>query len=324
MDTADISRIGRLRGRSGPRVAAIGSLVTGALLLAYGGTLAGSPEPSPAPTCGPVPDHLTLPPVGAAWIGAFDGVFPSGSGGAAIASWTVDEVLAGEPPVIDGQLTYPQPACDAIIDSHDETRYVVTTSDPAAPLTTDTVMWRLDHGDAATLMSEQVGTALDTYGLHTLDAVRALIATGDMPATVAPPSPSPCPLAGAGPGATLSPDPSGSGSTVGAAVAVVRDYEADVAAGRYEQAWARIAPESQVRWSSFDAWRADGTATGRISSLGSGPGTMCPWIMDSGYRFADAQLADAWLIEVGDGGMTDAVWIAAPTVGGEWRLWLVR
>jgi len=324
MDTAVISHLGWLGAGGGPRSAAIGCLAIAALLLAPGGTLAGSPGPSPEPTCGPAPDHLAVPPVGAAWIGAFEGVLPSVDGGPPVATWSIEEILAGAPPIVDGELRYTQPACDPIIDGHDENLYVVTTADPAGPVTSDSVLWRLDHGQTATLVSEQVDTALDTYGLHALDAVRALIATGDMPATMAPPSPSPCPLVSAGPGGSPSPDASVPVSTVGAAVAVVRDYQADVAAGRYEQAWARIAPESQERWPSFDAWRQDGTTTGRISSLGSGPDTMCSWVQDSGYLFADARLGDAWLIEVGDGGMADVVWIAAPTVGGDWRLWLVR
>src|SRR5262249_51150272 len=85
-----------------------------------------------APSCPPESHRLVVAPVGAAWIGTMEGVFEPDDGGRPMASWTVDEVLAGSPDVADGQLTYLQPACDGIVLDH-ETRYVITTADPTGP-----------------------------------------------------------------------------------------------------------------------------------------------------------------------------------------------
>jgi hypothetical protein len=144
--------------------------------------------------------------VGAAWIGALEGIFESEDGGLPTALLSVEETLVGGPLAVGDLLSYEQPACDAVLGGGSVDRYLVTTADPAWPTTDDTVLWRVGAGDSATLRFSDLDTPLSIYGVETLEAARVLVLSGVMPAGLVPsPSvPPTCPLDAAPPS---SPEP---------------------------------------------------------------------------------------------------------------------
>src|SRR5262245_13280461 len=104
------------------------ALVLGMTAVAVAATPASSGASTPEASCPPPPDHLLVAPVGAAWIGSFEGVFDSDDGGPPVAVWSIEETLVGGPLGIDGLLSYEQPVCDAVLNGGIGDMYLVTTA----------------------------------------------------------------------------------------------------------------------------------------------------------------------------------------------------
>jgi len=289
-----------------------------------------SPQPAAEASCPPASDHLLVPPVGAAWLGSFEGVFdyPDRPD---TAIWSIDEVLVGTIPVVDGQYTYPQPDCAAVLSGGNGNRFLVTTADPSSPTLDDTVMWQIHAGDYVSPMVADTGGA-SVYDVTSLAAARALVLSGDMPVGAsAPPAPV-CPLDAASPpvtGQPVSPGPDARAADGHAARTALATYRADIRAHRYHEAWDRLSPDARLHWGGFEGWLADGAgAGGRLGDTTDDPDTLCGWLTDadSSHDFGAADLTRAWLIEVTHAPVSDQSeeWIVAPLPDGTWSLWQVR
>ncbi len=297
------------------------------LTLALGaaaGASPASPVPSgtsmPEPSCPPPPDRLLVAPVGAAWIGEFEGVFELGDGRPPQAIWAVEETLVGGPLAVGDLLTYEQPACDAVLGGGQVDRYLVTTADPSSPTTDDTVMWWIGPGDSATLVFPDLDTPLSGYGVDTLEAARALVLSGAMPPGLVP-SPSVAPACPLSAGPRPSPEP----GDREAARAALRAYYDDARAGRRREAWDRLSPWTQAMWGTFEAF-APATQDTRLRDPTTERDALCLWMTMAPMDFGDADTSRAWLIEATHGPIaTNAadVWIVAPLPDGTWRLWQV-
>ncbi len=294
------------------------------VLGAASGASAASPVPSGSPkpeaSCPPPPDRLMVSPVGAAWVGEFEGVF-EGDDGRARAIWAVEETLVGGPLSVDDLLSYEQPACDAVLGGGQVDRYLVTTADPASPTTDDTVLWWIGPGDSVTLVFPDLDTPSSIYGVDTLEAARALVLSGAMPPGLAPsPSvPPACPL-GADP--RPSPDPHDREAATSALLA----YYDDARAGRLRQAWARLSPQTQAMWGGFEAF-APATKDTKLRGATNERDALCLWMTMAPMDFGDADVLRAWLIEATHGPIaTNSAdeWIVAPLPDGTWSLWQVR
>jgi hypothetical protein len=220
-------------------------------------------------------------------------------------------------------LSYVQPTCDAVLGGGQVDRYLVTTADPASPTTDDTVLWRIDPGDTVSLVFPDLDTPLSVYGIDTLEAAKALVLSGEMPAGLVPsPSLSPtCPLDTA-PLSSRGPDDRGS------AMAALRAYYDDVRAGRHRDAWDRLSPQTQAMWGSFDGF-VGGPATDdtELGATTDEREALCLWMTMAPMDFGDADVSRAWLIEVTHGPIaTNSAdeWIVAPLPDGTWSLWQVR
>lgn len=299
------------------------------LTLALGATAgasAASPVPSgtsmPEPSCPPPPDRLLVAPVGAAWIGEFEGVFELGDGRPPQAIWAVEETLAGGPLAVGDLFSYGQPACDAVLGGGQVDRYLVTTADPTSPTTDDTVMWWIGPGDSATLVFPDLDTPLSVYGVDTLEAARALVLSGRMPAglvPVAPTVPPTCPL-------DTDPHSSPRLGDRDAARSALRAYYDDARAGRRREAWDRLSPWTQAMWGGFEAF-APATQDARLRDPTNDRDTLCLWMTMAPIDFGDADLSRAWLFEATHGPIATNdmdVWIVAPLQDGTWSLWQVR
>jgi hypothetical protein len=298
------------------------------LTLALGATAgasAASPVPSgtsmPEPSCPPPPDRLLVAPVGAAWIGEFEGVFELGDGRPPQAIWAVEETLAGGPLAVGDLFSYGQPACDAVLGGGQVDRYLVTTADPTSPTTDDTVMWWIGPGDSATLVFPDLDTPRSVYGVDTLEAARALVLSGRMPAGLVPSPtvPPTCPL-------DTNPHSSPRPGDRGAARSALRAYYDDARAGRRREAWDRLSPWTQAMWGGFEAF-APATEDTRLRDPTDDRDTLCLWMTMAPIDVGDADLSRAWLIEATHGPIatnTAEMWIVAPLPDGTWRLWQVR
>lgn len=305
------------------------SLVVGlSLALALGaaaGAVAASParqgSPMPDSSCPPPPDHLLVSPVGAAWIGEFEGVFEPRGGGAPSAIWAVEETLVGGPLGVGDLLSYEQPACDAVLGGG-QGRYLVTTADPSSPTTDDTVMWWIGPGDTVSLVFPDLDTPPSVYAVDTLEAARALVLSGSMPPGLVP-SPSVPPSCPLDDGLHTSPGP----DDREAARSTLQGYYDDALAGRRRQAWDRLSPPTQAMWGSFEAF-APATNDTKLHGATNERDALCLWMTMAPIDFGDADLSRAWLIEVTHGPIASTnemdVWIVAPVPDGTWRLWQVR
>jgi len=279
-----------------------------------------SMPPEPEASCPPPPDHLLVPPVGAAWIGSLDGIFEYPDWPPR-AVWSIEEVLIGAPAVTDGVLVYAQPGCDPILSGGFTTRFLVTTADPASPTSGNTVAWQISAGDHVSPIYPEGGQIGSVYDVDTLEAARALVLSGQMPAGI-PPTPSPCDiLASPSPGGAAPADVDGV-----AAHAALDGYLGDVHAHRFRAAWDRLSAERQAMWGSFDDFKA-GSADreDKIGTATNDAAAFCGYL--EGHDFGDADLSRAWLFEVTHGpGSNDwrDEWIVAPLPDGTWRLWQVR
>jgi hypothetical protein len=267
-------------------------------------------------------------PVGAAWIGTFQGLFESHDGGPPEALWSIEEALVGGPVGIDGLLSYVQPACDAILGGGHENDYLVTTSDLASPTTDDTVMWSIGPGDRVALMFPDLDTPLSIYSVETLDAARELVLSGEMPPGLEfPPSAWPdCPT---GPTPRPVSDPEDSA----AAMSALQSYFDDIAAGRLREAWERLSPDTQAKWGSFEAFAPDpGEVV--LSEPIHEPDMRCSWVAEAA-DLGDADLSRVYIIAATSRDDLDRdrpgapyirpdAWAVAPLPDGTWRLWQVR
>ena len=162
-----------------------------------------SPQPAAEATCPPAPDHLLVPPVGAAWIGGWEGVFEPPNG-PDIALWLIDEVLVGSIPVTDGQLTYAQPACDPMLTGGIGDRFLV---DDRRPGLADPRRHRPcgSSGRRHVVPMLVESDAPSVYDVTSLAAARALVLSGDMPVGASPTPPPVSPIARLDPPATPRP-----------------------------------------------------------------------------------------------------------------------
>jgi hypothetical protein len=271
--------------------------------------------PAPESSCPPAPDRLLVPPVGAAWIGSFEGVFETDDGRPPFAVWSIAETLVGGPLGEDDQLFYTQPLCDAVLSGGIGDGYLVRTADPTSPTTDDTVLWRIDPGDHVALMFSDLATPLSIYGVETLDAARALVLSGDMP-TGQVPSPS------------VAPGPSDDADR-SAARSALQDYYDDVEAHRYQEAWDRLSPQTQAMWGDFEAFDSGSGPTNdfELGATTNEHDALCLWMTMGPTDFGDADLSRAWLIEVTHGPIATSQadeWIVARLRDGSWSLWQVR
>ena len=185
-------------------------------------------------------------------------------------------------------------------------------------------------------MFSDLDTPLSLYGVETLDAARALVLSGDMPAGQVP-SASSAPTCPLGPKSTAStpPMPSDLASIDPASTDDRRDarsalqaYYDDVAARRFEEAWDRVSPQTQAMWGGFDGFKG-GPSTKDVD-LGVATNdheTLCLWMTMGPTDFGDADLSRAWLIEVTHGPIANNSadeWIVAPLPDDSWSLWQVR
>ncbi len=297
------------------------TLIVGATTGAMPASPVPSGSPAPEASCPPPPDRLLVAPVGAAWVGGFEGIFESDGGGRPIAVWSVEEALVGGPLGSGDLLSYEQPECDAVLNGGQGDRYLVTTADPSSPTTDDTVMWRIAPGDRAVLMFPDLDTPPSIYGVETLAEAKALVLSGRMPAGVVPsPSvPPTCPL-DAAPSSSAGPD------AREAARATLQGYYDDLATGRSREAWVRLSAQTQRMWGSFEAF-APATAHTELGSMTNEREALCLWMTMAPIDFGDADVSRAWLIEVTHGPISNNqadVWIVAPLRDGTWKLWQVR
>jgi len=278
------------------------------------------PAPSPEASCPPPADHLLVSPVGAAWIGSFEGVFDYPDGPPR-AVWSIDEVLTGEPPVTDAILVYEQPACDPIVSGASADRYLVTAANPAGPTTGDTVLWRIGSDDRVSPGYPAGSGDGSVYDVTTLEAARALVLSGQMPAGI-PPTPGPCEgLAAASPGSSAA-----SEADETAARTIISGYFQDVHAHRFAAAWDRLSADRQAAWGTFDEFKAGAfNDEDTIGTTTNERVDFCFYL--EGHDFADADLSRVWVFEVTHGpGSNDwrDEWLVAPILDGTWRLWQVR
>lgn len=262
-----------------------------------------------------------MSPIGAAWIGEFEGIFEPDDDGPPSAIWSIEETLVGGPLGVGDLLSYEQPACDAVLNGGQATVYLVTTADPASPTIDDTVLWWIGPGDRVGLVFPDLDTPSSVYGVDTLEAARALVLSGAMPAGLVPsPSISPaCPLDA---GARPSPDP----RDRRAARSAPRAYYDDARAGRRREAWDRLSPQTQAMWGGFEAF-APATKDTKLRGATNERDALCLWMTMAPIDFGDADLSRAWPIEATHGPIaTDSAdeWIVAPVPDGTWRLWQMR
>jgi hypothetical protein len=245
-------------------------LIAAPLVLALSSTatmLVASPSASgtltPEPSCPPAVNHLLVAPVGAAWIGSFEGVFEPDDGRAPFAVWSISETLVGGPLGEDDSLVYAQPACDAVLSGGIGDDYLVTTADPTSPTTDDTVLWRIDPGGKVALMYPDLDTPLSVYGVETLEAARVLVLSQDMPAgdvpsaSAAPVCPIglvPTPSRSPRPSELASQDPSSRQDRRDARSALQAYYD-DVEAQRFAEAWDRLSEQTQAMWGGIDGFK---------------------------------------------------------------------
>ncbi len=309
------------------RASLLGRLSLTLALGAMAGAMAASPVPSgppvPEASCPPPPDHLLVAPVGAAWIGGFEGVFGSDDDGGPFAVWSIDEVLVGGPLGVDDMLSYAQPACDPVLTGGVGEPYLVTTSDPSSPTTDDTVVWRIGPDDRVTLMFPDLHTPPSVYAVETLEAARGLVLSGDMPAGVVP-SPSVPPSCALDIAPRSSPGPRDRRE----ARSALRAYYDDVLAGRHMEAWARLSPQTQAMWGGFEPFvGGPDTDDTRLGATTEDREALCLWMTIAPMDFGDADVSRAWLIEVTHGQIATHQadeWIVAPLPDGTWSLWQVR
>jgi hypothetical protein len=112
---------------------------------------------------------------------------------------------------------------------------------------------------------------------------------------------------------------------------IARAYLADLIAGRYAEAWARLAPWSQTRWGTLQSYASERAAfyrsagpEFRLSPPDSSDGTVGAWLPPdfNGDRQRTSVIELEYVRISSQAALS--VLLVAPDSAGVWRVWIVR
>lgn len=162
-----------------------------AVVMLAASLLAGGQPLAAAAGCGGT--RLTASPDGDAWVGRFVRIYGPESDEDPKALWRVDEVIRGNPLVVDDTVIYLDDSC-APPTFRRGARYLVTTDDWRSPTTADTVAWRILGGGRVRLVTWLPASAYpERYRVDTLDEALAVVRRGSLPPTDTAPVAAPDP-----------------------------------------------------------------------------------------------------------------------------------